>query len=136
LEGSSGKEKGGLIIMKKKQGSFEFKKPTISSVSLFGLDKLAAVKRKSDSQNELSSKKSKVTSYKDYDDDGPPFSLPEDPSNLCRVGSSSGSTNVLISLIDLHFTDVTSHIFVKRSYLKSMTILVVQIYYICNVFVI
>ena len=69
LEGSSGKEKGGLIIMKKKQGSFEFKKPTISSVSLFGLDKLAAVKRKSDSQNELSSKKSKVTSYKDYDDD-------------------------------------------------------------------
>jgi hypothetical protein len=120
---------------------------------LFGLDKLAAVKRKSDSQNELSSKKSKVTSYKDYDDDEsddsesssededdyskspnndtldivgflnsklpcfffiiirPPFSLPEDPSNLCRVGSSSGSTNVLISLIDLHFTDVTSHIF-------------------------
>lgn len=70
LEGSSGSEQGGLVIMKKKpkQGDFEFKKPVVPKVSLLGLDKLAAEKRKLDSVNDFSSKKSKVSSYQDNKD--------------------------------------------------------------------
>lgn len=50
LEGTSGQEKGGLIIMKKGPATdvatIEFKKPEIPpSRSLLGLDRLAAAKR-------------------------------------------------------------------------------------------
>ena len=69
LEGSSGNEVGGLIIMKKgpagKDDTHVFKKPT---VSLLGLDKLADAKRKSGNDIHNAKKKSKVTSYKDEKD--------------------------------------------------------------------
>ena len=48
LEGTSGEQRGGLVIMKKGQSAnvnrHEFKQPT-SRQSLLGLDKLAASKR-------------------------------------------------------------------------------------------
>ena len=72
LEGSSGQETGGLIIMKKKPSgeSHTFKKPEMPKVSLLGLDKLAAVKRQTDnSDGSATPKRSKVSSYKDDDDD-------------------------------------------------------------------
>lgn len=69
LEGSSGNQAGGLVIMKKKPVSdsdkHSFKKP-----SLLGLDKLAAAKRQSEIAVENVRKKSKVTSYRDdFDED-------------------------------------------------------------------
>lgn len=71
LEGSSGSEKGGLVIMKKKSehGDFKFKKPSLPKVSLLGLDKLAAEKRKLDIKSENTTKRSKVTSYTDSKDE-------------------------------------------------------------------
>lgn len=81
LEGSSGSEKGGLIIMKKGPSKdteqHSFKKPDLPKVSLLGLDKLAAAKRKQADLNEnAEQKRSKVLSYKndwdnseDVDDD-------------------------------------------------------------------
>ncbi|XP_071092501.1 pre-mRNA-splicing factor ATP-dependent RNA helicase PRP16-like [Haliotis cracherodii] len=70
LEGSSGLQKGGLVIMKKGQSNKNphmFKKPT---GSVLGLDKLAAAKRTQNSDVPMSPKRSKVMSYKDdeYDD--------------------------------------------------------------------
>ena len=69
LEGSSGNEVGGLIIMKKgpagKDDTHVFKKP---AVSLLGLDKLADAKRKSGNDTDNVKRKSKVTSYKDEND--------------------------------------------------------------------
>lgn len=70
LEGSSGLQKGGLVIMKKGQSNNNphmFKKPT---GSVLGLDKLAAAKRIQNSDVPMSPKRSKVMSYKDdeYDD--------------------------------------------------------------------
>ncbi len=68
LEGSSGNQKGGLIIMKKGPSSNSdkhvFKKP-----SMLGLDKLAAEKRKANEES-AAAKKSRVTSYKDDDEEG------------------------------------------------------------------
>lgn len=72
LEGSSGTERGGLVIMKKgpAESSDEkhvFKTPT-AKVSLLGLDRLAAEKRK-EAEEKLSTK-SKVMSYKgDWEDE-------------------------------------------------------------------
>ena len=63
LEGSSGREKGGLIIKKKSQASEEahvFKKP-----SLLGLDRLAAAKRLADKDEIVDKKRSKVSNYDD-----------------------------------------------------------------------
>ncbi|XP_045194150.2 pre-mRNA-splicing factor ATP-dependent RNA helicase PRP16-like [Mercenaria mercenaria] len=69
LEGSSGDQPGGLVIMKKgpsaESDKHSFKKP-----SLLGLDKLAAAKRHSDIVEESVKKRSKVTSYRDdFDED-------------------------------------------------------------------
>ena len=67
LEGSSGDEQGGLIIMRKDaKDTHVFKKP---AVSLLGLDKLAEIKRKSLNDIANVKKKSRVTSYKDDEDD-------------------------------------------------------------------
>ncbi|XP_035826324.1 pre-mRNA-splicing factor ATP-dependent RNA helicase PRP16 [Aplysia californica] len=70
LEGSSGQEQGGLLIMKKgpsksADNSHKFKKPDTPRISLLGLDRLAAAKR--DAQEDASStpKRSKVLSYRD-----------------------------------------------------------------------
>ncbi|WAR11542.1 PRP16-like protein, partial [Mya arenaria] len=67
LEGLTGNQSGGLIIMKKGPATdvdkFSFKKP-----SLLGLDKLAAAKRPAENDSINSKKKSKVSSYKDEDD--------------------------------------------------------------------
>jgi pre-mRNA-splicing factor ATP-dependent RNA helicase DHX38/PRP16 len=53
LEGSSGTQKGGLVIMKKSSATdvaqHEFKKPSIKK-SLLGLDRLAAIKRAENEQ--------------------------------------------------------------------------------------
>jgi pre-mRNA-splicing factor ATP-dependent RNA helicase DHX38/PRP16 len=53
LEGSSGTQKGGLVIMKKTTATdvaqHEFKKPSIKK-SLLGLDRLAAIKRAENEQ--------------------------------------------------------------------------------------
>ena len=76
LEGSSGEEKGGLIIMRKdEKDKHVFKKP---AVSLLGLDKLAEVKRKSANESSNVKKKSRVTSYKDEEDDGDSSSSSDD----------------------------------------------------------
>lgn len=73
LEGSSGEEQGGLVIMKKKpdgETPHTFKKPDMPKVSLFGLDKLAALKRETENlEGGGTPKRSKVLSYKDDDDD-------------------------------------------------------------------
>lgn len=60
LEGTTGKEKGGLIIMKKGPAAgvepVEFKKPEIPPArSLLGLDRLAAAKRFEKEESEASS---------------------------------------------------------------------------------
>uniref|UniRef100_A0A2C9JIP5 RNA helicase n=1 Tax=Biomphalaria glabrata TaxID=6526 RepID=A0A2C9JIP5_BIOGL len=73
LEGTSGKETGGLIIMKKgpsKDGdtAHTFKRPDMPKVSLLGLDKLAASKREIDSEIHMTPKRSKVSSYKEDDE--------------------------------------------------------------------
>lgn len=68
LEGSSGSETGGLVIMRKGSSGDDkhvFKKP---AVSLLGLDKLAEAKRKLDKGSANVKKKSRVTSYKDEND--------------------------------------------------------------------
>ena len=69
LKGTSGTEKGGLIIMKKgpanDSSQHTFKVP---QVSLLGLDKLAAAKRKAQYE-ENDKKKSKVRSYRDDSDE-------------------------------------------------------------------
>ncbi|XP_041375783.1 pre-mRNA-splicing factor ATP-dependent RNA helicase PRP16-like [Gigantopelta aegis] len=71
LEGTPSVQKGGLMIMKKKQPSEDnaivFKKPP--KISLLGLDKLASAKRALESNVPMSPKRSKVLSYKDDDDD-------------------------------------------------------------------
>ena len=75
LEGTTGEEKGGLIIRKKGPSTdsekHEFKRPSLPAprVSLLGLDRLAAAKRKQD-EEEISEakKKSRVTSYQDDDE--------------------------------------------------------------------
>ena len=71
LEGSSGNEKGGLVIMKKGPASetdkHVFKTPA-PRASILGLDRLAAQKRKEDKEKE--DRKSRVTSYKDDDEEG------------------------------------------------------------------
>ncbi|XP_064611896.1 LOW QUALITY PROTEIN: pre-mRNA-splicing factor ATP-dependent RNA helicase PRP16-like [Liolophura sinensis] len=81
LEGSSGSVKGGLVIMKKGPSKdteqHSFKKPVLPKVSILGLDRLAAAKRKqTDSDEKAEEKRSKVLSYKndwdnseDVDDD-------------------------------------------------------------------
>ena len=73
LEGSTGNEKGGLVIMKKGPAKTDddekhvFKAPT-ARISLLGLDRLAAEKRKE--AEEKGSSKSKVMSYKgDWEDE-------------------------------------------------------------------
>ncbi|KAL3860346.1 hypothetical protein ACJMK2_010482 [Sinanodonta woodiana] len=67
------KEKGGLILMKKgpanESDGHSFKKPLAPKPSLFGLDKLAAAKRKSSLDTEAERKKSKISSYKDDGDE-------------------------------------------------------------------
>ena len=71
LEGSSGTEKGGLIIKKKQTASdadvHEFKKPTLPPprVSLLGLDKLAMARRQQQADTEMERKKSHLSSYRD-----------------------------------------------------------------------
>ena len=53
ISGTTGSEKGGLIIMKKgpsdSTSKHEFKAPTTLRPSLLGLDRLAALKRKNQS---------------------------------------------------------------------------------------
>jgi len=53
LEGTTGKQKGGLVIMKKSTAAddiqHEFKEP-VSKKSLLGLDRLAAIKRAENEQ--------------------------------------------------------------------------------------
>lgn len=73
LEGSA-IQKGGLVIMKKgpsKDGeiSHVFRKPDLPRVSMLGLDRLAAAKKKliDDEKNEI--KKSQVHSFKDGDEE-------------------------------------------------------------------
>lgn len=72
LEGTTGKEKGGLVIMKKGSSGdqHEFKIPSAMAprASILGLDKLAALKRKQDEENK-ESKKSKILSYANDEDD-------------------------------------------------------------------
>ena len=73
LEGSSGNEPGGLIIMKKGPGPSSdkdkhvFKTPA-PRTSVLGLDRLAAEKRKQKEDEEK--EKSRVTSYKDDVEEG------------------------------------------------------------------
>ena len=74
LEGSSGNEKGGLVIMKKGPASTEdkhvFKVPA-PRTSILGLDKLAAAKRKQQQEDqEKEERKSRVTSYRDEEEEG------------------------------------------------------------------
>ena len=75
LEGSSGNESGGLVIMKKslsKGSDFpQFKKPDMPKTSLLGLDRLAAAKRNIPGITSGSStpKRSKVMSYRDEEED-------------------------------------------------------------------
>ncbi|BFZ12702.1 hypothetical protein BsWGS_15741 [Bradybaena similaris] len=75
LEGSSGDESGGLIIMKKgpskgEAASHTFKKPDVPRVSLLGLDRLSAAKRELQSEVvDWSPKRSKVLSYRDDEED-------------------------------------------------------------------
>ena len=73
LEGSSGEQKGGLVIMKKGPSSgaeqHVFKAPEMRG-SMLGLDRLAAAKRKLKEDEGEETKKSKVTSYKnDWEED-------------------------------------------------------------------
>ncbi|KAF4522429.1 hypothetical protein B566_EDAN012329 [Ephemera danica] len=69
LEGTSGEQKGGLIVKKKVNSEEEgFKIPDApKGVSLLGLDKLAA-KRKLEQEN-LEREKSRVSSYKEGDEE-------------------------------------------------------------------
>ena len=74
LEGTTGKEKGGLVIMKKgpseNKNQHTFKVPVglPPRSSVLGLDKLAELKRKQDEEFKAS-KKSKVSSFRDSDSD-------------------------------------------------------------------
>lgn len=91
LEGSSEQEQGGLVIMKKKTDgeAHTFKKPDIPKVSMFGLDKLAALKREAaESENPeggLTPKRSKVSSYRDDDDEN---DIEEERSSYKSRGSN------------------------------------------------
>ena len=73
LEGTSGMEKGGLVIMKKGPSSetdqHQFKKPQLVGKSLLGLDKLAAVKRQELSEQ---SKKSSISQSDEHRSDPSP----------------------------------------------------------------
>ena len=74
LEGSSGNEKGGLVIMKKGPASAQdkhvFKVPA-PRASILGLDKLAAAKKKQQQEDqEKEERKSRVTSYRDKEEEG------------------------------------------------------------------
>ncbi|CAG5128460.1 unnamed protein product [Candidula unifasciata] len=75
LEGTSGNESGGLVIMKKGPSgddgaSHAFKKPDVPRVSLLGLDKLSAAKRELQSEAaDLTPKRSKVISYRNDEED-------------------------------------------------------------------
>ena len=88
LEGSSDSEQGGLVIMKKPSGeAHTFKKPDMPKVSLFGLDKLAALKRETENlEGGTTPKRSKVSSYRDEDDDDD-----DDDDNASCSGGVSGS---------------------------------------------
>lgn len=79
LEGTTGKEKGGLIIMKKGPAAgvepVEFKRPEIPPArSLLGLDRLAAAKR---FEKEESEDLSGGSSFKEHRKDTN-FSAPKD----------------------------------------------------------
>ena len=71
LEGSSGNEKGGLVIMKKgpsaDSGQHVFLPPPARS-SLLGLDRLAAVRRKQQEDEDLQ-RKSHISSYHGEEED-------------------------------------------------------------------
>lgn len=85
LEGSTGKEKGGLII--KKKSNHEFTKPKqVASprVSLLGLDRLAAAKRLGDRPDDDLRKKSRVMSYQDDEDSGSDEDLDENKDKSKR----------------------------------------------------
>lgn len=74
LEGTSGNESGGLVIMKKGpaqdgDAAHTFKRPEAPKVSLLGLDKLAASKRLSESEGSTTPKRSKVLSYANDEED-------------------------------------------------------------------
>lgn len=78
LEGTSGEEKGGLVIMKRgpsvkgEEGAHVFKKPEIPRTSLLGLDRLAAIKRDSDNDRDRGGstpKRSKILSYRDEEEE-------------------------------------------------------------------
>lgn len=83
LEGSSGNQQGGLIIMKKGPSS-ETDKHAFKRPSVLGLDKLAAAKRHSDIIAESGKKKSKVTSYKDNFDESSSSSSSSDSDDEDR----------------------------------------------------
>ena len=71
LEGSSAKEKGGLVIMKKGPSETADKHVFLVPApkpSILGLDRLAALKRK-EQQDAAGRKKSKVMSYKDDEEE-------------------------------------------------------------------
>lgn len=70
LEGSKD-ERGGLIVKKKPPGDNELFKAPAPKKSILGLDKLAALRRKQkEDAEETETKKSRVISYLDEDDDG------------------------------------------------------------------
>lgn len=71
LEGTTGKEVGGLIIKKKSQAEHEFKKPELPKRSLLGLDRLAEVKRKEKEEAlKMEAKKAQLTPLRSNDPEG------------------------------------------------------------------
>lgn len=92
LEGTSGQEQGGLVIMKKKPSgeAHTFKKPDMPKVSLFGLDKLAALKRETENlEGGTTPKRSKVSSYRDEDDEDDDNADDEEEGSSEKSRSSS-----------------------------------------------
>lgn len=92
LEGSTGQEKGGLVIMKKKGPSEDSPVHTFKKPSLLGLDKLAAAKRKKDGEESKEIKKSRVLSYKDDEDE-----IADDSFETSDKGKKDRYFSILIS---------------------------------------
>ena len=88
LEGSTGTEKGGLVIMKKGPSADADKHVFLAPSqrpSILGLDRLAALKRKQQ-EEEREKKKSRVSSYKDEEEEEEEVEDSEQPG---RKGHSS-----------------------------------------------
>lgn len=100
LEGSSGNQPGGLVIMKKGPSKdsekHDFKKP-----SLLGLDRLAAVKRQQEDDKQRAHKKSKVTSYKDdnVDDESSSDSDSDNDENYKKTSKKDRKKERLVNSV-------------------------------------